>query len=92
MESFGIVFTPPNQKQLNEITKDNLQALLEDYYRTTKAAYHSFEKLKICIRLSYANGKDYFNGEFNMKQELKTMLGRVEQVVLEETDEILNKR
>jgi hypothetical protein len=90
--SIEIKFTPPCPNKLNKITKNNLQDLLEEYYKSLKGTSDSFEKLSVCVRLSYSNGLDYFNGEEKMKEELKTMVGRVEQVVLDETDEIWKKK
>ena len=60
----------------HKITKDDLQWLLEEYYKLDKIETY----LKECVLLYYPSAKEYVENEKQFKEEIATMMSREKQV------------
>jgi len=61
--------------QQNEVTKEDLQYLLGQYYQL-----HNIENyLKECVLLYYPSAKEYVENEKQFKAEIRTMMSTQEQ-------------
>ena len=73
---------------MTDINKEDLQNLLEEYHTLRVKLSDITNKLSQCIKTHYyPTVEDYIKNEKEFKDEITTMLARVDQIILEKSEE-----